>query len=368
MSGGLVPQCTLTSEIDPERTVIEASSTQFSEIQWFLSILAIEPRIASFQMQTDRRKFLKGTLAASVIAGTAGSIAAQSPAPTDTADDVSKKAGNPWPIGIFEKPFEGLSFDQLADAMQQIGADGIEATIRKGGHIEPNKAAEQVPELVEALGKKQKRIVIAATSIAVADAAAEDQLRILSENGITHYRMAHYRYEFGKPMMDQLREFAAQAKDLAAMSKSLGIQGLYQTHSGSTKKGGYLGSLGMDLATALEGVDPDGLGVAFDTRHVRKDTGSSWRTALAALKSHIRSIYVKDGVWRGNRSTSYADVPLDTGFVTEEFFDEVRRDLPAMPLSIHMEWLGYRVFPKDEIPDAIYACRLDTRVLRKWIG
>jgi hypothetical protein len=124
----------------------------------------------------------------------------------------------------------------------------------------------------------------------------------------------------------------------------------------------------MDLATALEGVDPDGLGVAFDTRHVRKDTGSSWRTALAALKSHIRSIYVKDGVWRGNRSTSYADVPLDTGFVTEEFFDEVRRDLPAMPLSIHMEWLGYRVFPKDEIPDAIYACRLDTRVLRKWIG
>ena len=85
------------------------------------------------------------------------------------------------------------------------------------------------------------------------------------------------------------------ARDLAAMNKAIGIQGLYQNHSG----GRYLGALAWDAAYMLDGIDPDVLGVALDLRHLRTDTGSSWKTAVQALRPHVRSIYVKDAIWSG---------------------------------------------------------------------
>jgi sugar phosphate isomerase/epimerase len=275
---------------------------------------------------------------------------------------------NPWPIAVFEKVFEALNYQELANAIDQIGADGIEATVRKGGHVEPQAAAEEIPKMQQALQARGKRIIIAATSIARADDPdAPAVLRVLRAAGITHYRMSHYQLKLARPLLPQVRDFAAQARELAALNAEIGIQGLYQNHSGSTQKQGYLGALGWDAALMLEGIDPNALGLACDTRHLIKDTGSSWRTALAACKSHIRSIYLKDGLWKGPRGDQYQDVALDTGFVNKQIFDEIRLGLAAMPLCVHMEWLGYRVFEKHEIPSAIDAHRKDLAALRAWL-
>lgn len=274
-----------------------------------------------------------------------------------------------WPIAIFQKVFEGLSYQELAQAISQIGADGIEATIRKGGYIQPAKAADEVPKLVEALKAQGKRIVIAATSVARADDPESAKvLKVLKSVGITHYRMSHYEYDLSRPILAQVKNFAAQARELAALNAEVGIQGLYQNHSGSSVSKGYLGALGVDVAMMLDGIDPNWLGLAFDTRHLCKDTGSSWHTALAACKPHIRSIYVKDGSWIGPRGDQYKDVPLDTGFVNQTVFNEIRAGMSPVPLCIHMEWLGYRVFKKEEIPSAIDAHQRDIAALRRWLA
>lgn len=274
-----------------------------------------------------------------------------------------------WPIAIFEKVFEGLSYDELADAMVQIGADGVEATIRPGGHIEPAAAADEIPKLVQAMSARGKRVLIAATHVAAVDEPhTQSLLTALRDSGITHYRMAHYNLDLSQDPLQQVRKYAGAARELAALNAELGLQGLYQNHSGGNARRGYLGALGWDAALLLEGIDPQALGLAFDTRHLRKDTGSSWQTALAVCKPHIRSIYVKDGIWKGERGDEYADVPLDSGFVNRQVFDAIRQDLPPMPVCIHMEWLGYRVFEKHEIPDAIEAHQRDIAVLRKWLG
>jgi sugar phosphate isomerase/epimerase len=170
--------------------------------------------------------------------------------------------------------------------------------------------------------------------------------------------------DLARPIKPQVAEFAGQARELAALNKEIGIRGLYQNHSGAPLLGGVL----WDAAAVLDGIDPDALGLALDTRHMIKDTGSSWRTALAVCKPHIRSIYVKDGLWFGPRGDQYKDVPLDTGFVNAGIFREIRRGLPPLPLCIHMEWLGYRVFQKHEIPTAIRGYQRDLAALRRWLA
>jgi len=301
-----------------------------------------------------RREFLKDVTTITALAA-GGASAATTPS-------------NGWgqsPIAIFEKVFEALSYDELADAVAEIGADGVEATIRPKGHIEPVVAADEVPKMQAAMRKRGKRIVIAATGIGRVDEPhSESLLRTLKSEGITHYRMAHYHLDPRNSMKQQVAEYAAQAKDLAAMNKAIGIQGLYQNHSGARN----LGALAWDAAYMLDGIDPDALGLALDTRHLVKDSGSSWKTAVAVCKPHVRSIYVKDGMWYGPRGDQYKDVKLDTGFVNAGVFNEIRKGLMLMSLCIHMEWLGYRVFKKSEIPSAIDAHKKDLAALRRWLA
>ncbi len=49
-------------------------------------------------------------------------------------------------------------------------------------------------------------------------------------------------------------------------------------------------------------------------------------------------------------------------------FKFLRHGLKPMPLSIHMEYLGYRVFEKPEMPAAIQAQQHDIQVLHKWLA
>lgn len=268
------------------------------------------------------------------------------------------------PIAVFEKVFEGLSYDELAEAMEAIGAAGPEATIRPGGHIEPAQAAEEVPKMSAALKARGRRIVIAATHVRRVDEPhGESLLRVLKAEGVRYYRMGHYRFDPDRPLRRQVADFAVQARDLAAMNASLGIQGLYQNHAGAR----YLGALGWDAAEMLEGIDPDHLGMALDLRHLRADTGSAWKTVVRLLKPHIRSIYIKDGKWTGPRSNKLQNVPVDTGFVDDGLFEFVRKGLSPMVLCLHMEHMGYRVFEKHEIPGAVEAHRNDIAAIRRWL-
>ena len=57
-------------------------------------------------------------------------------------------------IAVFTKYFEKLSYHQLAETIAPLEVAGLEAPLRKGGHIEPQELAEKLPAFVAALAKK----------------------------------------------------------------------------------------------------------------------------------------------------------------------------------------------------------------------
>ncbi|MDA7880777.1 hypothetical protein N9A94_00550 [Akkermansiaceae bacterium] len=298
---------------------------------------------------TNRRRFLAGS--AATIAGVTAVRAQKS------------KESKASPIIVFEKPIQTLDYDRMGEILAKMGIQGIEATIRKGGHIDPGKVEEGVPKMVADLAKNGQKALIAATNIREANAGNEKFLRILKANGITRYRSDYYRYDLKKEMLPQVKENAAKLKDLAAMNKEIGVQSLYQIHSGYQ----YAGAMSWDAALMFDGIDPDHAAIAYDLRHFRTDSGLSWRTALATVKKHIRSIYVKDAVWGGERSNKLKNVPLDTGFVDKETFKAVRKGLGPMPLSLHMEWGKSQLYPKDEVMEAVEFVARDVKTLKSWL-
>ncbi|MFC7338947.1 sugar phosphate isomerase/epimerase family protein [Haloferula chungangensis] len=299
----------------------------------------------------ERRDFLKQAVAAGAFAGFA------------RADESLPR--NEWPILLFEKPVQALSYDEIGEQLASMGAQGIEATIRKGGHILPENAAKEVPGMIRSLEKSGLRSIIAASDVTKADKRTEEFLNVLKDNGITRYRLGFYRYEKGVNPFDQVQGLRDRLQALAELNEKLGMQGVYQLHSGHDGVG-YVGSLVWDIAWMLKDIDPDHLGLAYDLRHTRNDTGHSWKQAADVAHRHIRAIYIKDAKWEGERSDKRVNCALDTGFVNQSIFNYVRKDLQPMPISLHMEWGRQQIYPKDTAHEAWAMIRKDMKVLIKW--
>ena len=127
----------------------------------------------------NRRHFILG-----LAAGTLAKAQAQDPP--------SPKSN----LCIFTKGLQSLSYEALAEKIASIDhASGIEATIRKGGHIEPEQVPDELPKMVEALRKRNLEITVMASSINDAsDPSTEQTLRVAAQLGIKRYRLQYYRY------------------------------------------------------------------------------------------------------------------------------------------------------------------------------
>lgn len=281
-------------------------------------------------------------------------------------DSPAQQADAPedWPIVLFEKPVQALSYQEIADEVAQMGLRGLEATIRPKGHILPENAAKEIPSMMKALEAAGLDTVIAATRFINATPETSDFLKILRDNGITKYRTEYFYYSKNGDPLAEMRGFQEKAQKLAELNASLGMEGIYQLHSGWKNAGSLL----WDMALILEGIDPEHFGLGFDLRHTKTDGGRSWEMTERLARKHVRAIYVKDAKWGGERSDKLVNAPLGTGFVTEEMFEQVRKNLSPSPISLHMEWGKHQLYPAETAREAWPLIRQDAEVLKKWRG
>src|ERR1700729_2636887 len=62
-------------------------------------------------------------------------------------------APNKLKVTIFSKHWQFVKGDELAQTAADIGFDGIDITVRKGGHIEPERVRQELPGLVATIRK-----------------------------------------------------------------------------------------------------------------------------------------------------------------------------------------------------------------------
>lgn len=309
-------------------------------------------------MPISRRTFLRHAAAGT---GMACSVAAAGVAAVP-ARPVS-------PVCVFTKPFCHLPFDELARRIAGLGFDGLEAPIRKGGHVEPEAVPDKLPELVDVLGQHNLVINIMASDINDADDPVTQQvLQTAADLGIRFYRMKYFKYDESLPIRPQLTDFRKRLINLAALNKELGVTALYQNHAGRN----YFGAGLWDLHIALEGVSAESVGVAYDIRHATAEAGMSWPVNLRLLLPHVRAVYVKDFEWMParhagagkSRAKAMQNVPLGTGRVSESFFEILKQADFQGPLSLHEEYLDHR---DPELTDQhCEAIERDLAQLRRW--
>ncbi len=242
-------------------------------------------------------------------------------------------------VSIFSKHLQFLQGEALANAAATMGFDGIDLTVRKGGHVEPARVRQDLPELVSIIRDHGLQVPMVTTDIADAGSPfAEDILRTISELGIHHYRWGGFKYDPVIPIPRQLDALKPRVARLAAVNARYHATAMYHTHSGINLVGASI----WDLYILLKDFDPKAVAVNYDIGHATIEGGfGGWINSLRVIQSHLRGVAVKDFLWekdaRGNWNPEWK--PLGQGMVRfQEFFGMLKASDFAGPLQLHFEY------------------------------
>jgi sugar phosphate isomerase/epimerase len=298
-----------------------------------------------------RRDFVTTTAAAAAALVTAS--------PGLIAQDAKEKR---FKIIGFTKPFQKLNFEDTVDIVAEIGWDGVECPVRPGGQgqIEPERAPDELPKLVEALKKRGKELTLMTTAITgVSQPHTEQLLRTAAKLGIRRYRLGFWKYNLARPIPDQVTEIGAQLRELAALSAQLGLQAGFQNHSGRD----YVGAPVWDLWTMIKDLDPRHMGVCFDVGHATLEGGLCWPIEARLMERQFTAVFVKDFLWQQtDRAWREQWVPLGDGMVDKAFFKWLKTTSFAGPICQHHE------YDHGEGKPMIAKMQKDLKVLREWIA
>jgi sugar phosphate isomerase/epimerase len=264
--------------------------------------------------------------------GAAAGLAAASPS---FAQPVAKGLK----VAIFSKHLQFLQGEALANGAAEIGFDGVDLTVRKGGHVEPERVAQELPKIVAILRQHKLEVPMITTDI-VDDASpnAEQVLRTCAELGIHHYRWGGLRYDAKRPIIEQLDAMKPRVAKLAALNKKYNTCAMYHTHSGI----GVVGASIWDLHLLLKDFDPNAVSVNYDIGHATIEGGfGGWINSFHVTGRHMRGVAVKDVVWAKDASGAWKPrwVPLGQGMVHfPQFFGMLKESGFSGPLQIHYEY------------------------------
>jgi len=253
-------------------------------------------------------------------------------------------------IHIFSKPLQWLSYDETAETVAAAGAQGIDLTVRPGGHVLPENVKRDLPLAVRAAGKQGLRVDMIVTSITdPGEKYTEDILAAASELGIKYYRLGYLNYDDKTGIWNTLQKYKQVFNRLEKINRKYGIHGAYQNHYG-TRIGGPV----WDLFELLKDLDPAFIGCQYDVRHAVAEGGSSWVNGLKLIAPWVRCTDIKDFIWTQGENGKWnpQSVPVGKGMVNfDEYFRIVRSYNIGGPVSIHLEYPPFERF-NEKMPDS----------------
>jgi len=277
-----------------------------------------------------RRKAIKSGL----IGSAALSALASLPVKAFQRDHIP--AEKSWKINVFSKHLQWVGYDEMAKIISQIGFNGVDLTVRPKGHVEPENVERDLPKVAEACDKHGVEMGMMTTAIKSAnDPTTELILKTAASLGVKVYRLGWYKYDFTKPIPDNLKNFGIELQKIGELNAKYGIVGDYQNHAGISA-----GSAVWDIHELVKDLNTKWVGVQYDIRHAMVEGLKSWQLGLRLLASHIHSLDIKDFEYaKIDEDWDVKNVPLGKGAIDFKSYFTLLNELNVhAPISIHLEY------------------------------
>ncbi|MGH9407116.1 MAG: sugar phosphate isomerase/epimerase family protein [Terriglobia bacterium] len=237
---------------------------------------------------------------------------------------------------LFSKLAPQLSWSELAQAVKGAGFGGIDLTVRRGGHVLPERAAIDLPQAVAAIRNAGLEVPMITTELLTADdPTAEPILSTASKLSIPYLKPGYYRYKFIN-VLKELEEAGQKFRGLVALAEKHGIQVGYHNHPR------YVGAPVWDMASVIEPLNPRWCGFYFDLSQATMDGGAScWKVSSHLVIPRLKMVAAKDFIWKqvGPHQWRAEGCPLGQGMSHwNEFVHLLAQSSFHGPISLQQEY------------------------------
>jgi L-ribulose-5-phosphate 3-epimerase len=264
---------------------------------------------------------------------------------------------------LFSKHVPDVGWNDLADAVREAGYDGVDLTVRRNGHVAPERASEDLPRAIEAITSRGGKVPMITTELTSASApTARPLLQAAARSGVKYFKPGYWLYSSSPDVRAQVAATGEALVGLAALARECGIEMGFHNHAG------YIGAALWEVAPAMDRLDPRWAGYYFDPRHaVAEGGGGAWKAATHLVAPRLKMVALKDFFWRKTeKGWVIEDCPLGDGQVDWPWFGSVLRDLHfAGPISMHLEYETGGSTPQERMRRALDAARRDLAFARK---
>lgn len=272
-------------------------------------------------------------------------------------------------VCCFTESFQDLPIPEVCRIFRELGLDGLDLTVRPGGHIDPSQANEKLPLAAKAAIEHDVRIMMLTTAITDADELAKDIFARCADAGIDRIKLGYYRYrEFGnlKREMDEVRR---RIESVVELAKPYQVLPCIHIHSGDT-----IPSHGTQLYQLISDIPPDRIGAYVDPLHMTLEGGGDgWRQGLDLLAPWIQLASIKNFWWEklgkdglGQRRWQSKTCPVAEGVASIPDFVRALRELGyAGFYSLHSEYQGGSSFRRLSTKECIEQTIIDLKFLKQ---
>jgi sugar phosphate isomerase/epimerase len=277
-------------------------------------------------------------------------------AASSTLHALALDGGEKLKICVFSKHLQWTDVKEAAAIARDIGFDGVDLTVRPGGHVLPERVQADLPQAVEAVRKAGLEVPMITTEItSVTSPHAAEILATASQLGIHHYRWGGLTYDPKRDIAEQINQLKPQMKLLADLNQEHKVSGMYHTHSGPGMIGGPI----WDLWIMFQTLNPQWIGINYDIGHATVEGGyGGWIASSRLVRNSMRGIALKDFSWGRNAKSSTFRDPYDKSLGIEGawvphwcgmgqgmvnfagFFAIVKQNGFAGPVQLHFEYPG----------------------------
>ncbi len=197
-------------------------------------------------------------------------------------------------VVTFTKSFQDWSIEEVCRRFREIGLDGLDLTVRRGGMIATAEAPEKLPAAVRTAQEAGVAIPLVTSDVTEPSPEAEALFACCGKLGIDRVKLGYYRYRQFGSLREQLDQVKRQVEATARLANKHGVLACVHIHSGT-----FLPSHGTQAYELVRGLAPDLVGVYVDTLHMALEGGGDgWRQGLDLVKPWIALVAVKNFAWQ----------------------------------------------------------------------
>jgi len=263
------------------------------------------------------------------------------PRPTNAATQPARTAHFPMQFVLFTDNISELTIRDACRGAKQAGFEGLDLTVRNGGHVLPERVELGLPDADRIADAEGMTIPLIETSIQEATSPHAEKIIAAAHERDRTFKLGYWRYEPFGTLLKQLDDARRKLESVVRLARRYYIRPCVHVHSGPVLTNGLL------LYQLLKDYTPEELGAYVDVMHMTLEGGrSGWEMTLDLVAPWITVVGIKDFVFQGTARDEFgqqrfqtAFVPIGDGMVPlPQFFARLKQLKFAGIVSFHAEY------------------------------